>query len=135
MFIEGQVAIPPYPDWVQSNEALASITVLLARFHAAVAGYDSGRRVHVSDAARLEKLVASVAETHAHTAAVDEVQLLLLIVPVPPGNETGRQHNRVDAEGRDPEFLTHLTKAGAVVHVVKIADRPSVAMRDRHGRS
>jgi aminoglycoside phosphotransferase (APT) family kinase protein len=41
VFIEGQVAVPPYPGWAQSDEALASIAVLLARFHAAVDGYDS----------------------------------------------------------------------------------------------
>jgi Phosphotransferase enzyme family len=48
-FIEGQVAVPPYPDWVQSDEALASITVLLARFHAAVDGYSGGPQDRWSD--------------------------------------------------------------------------------------
>jgi hypothetical protein len=49
VFIEGQVAVPPYPGWVQSDEALASIAVLLARFHAAVDGYDGGGEDRWSD--------------------------------------------------------------------------------------
>jgi hypothetical protein len=32
-FIEGDVPLVPYPDWAQSNEALASIAVLTRRFH------------------------------------------------------------------------------------------------------
>jgi hypothetical protein len=34
-FIEGDVAIPPYPSWVQTDEALASLARLMRRFHAA----------------------------------------------------------------------------------------------------
>jgi hypothetical protein len=36
-FIEGDVAVPPYPAWVQTDEALVSITELLAAFHRASA--------------------------------------------------------------------------------------------------
>ena len=32
-FIAGDVAIPPYPDWAQTDEALASIARLMRRFH------------------------------------------------------------------------------------------------------
>jgi hypothetical protein len=32
-FIEGEVAVPPYPGWVQRDVALESIAVLLRRFH------------------------------------------------------------------------------------------------------
>jgi hypothetical protein len=32
-FIEGDVALPPYPDWAQSGESLASVAVLIRRFH------------------------------------------------------------------------------------------------------
>ncbi|HEY1917276.1 MAG TPA: phosphotransferase [Streptosporangiaceae bacterium] len=32
-FIEGDVPLPPYPDWAQSGEALASVAVLMRRFH------------------------------------------------------------------------------------------------------
>jgi len=42
VFIEGEVALPPYPDWARSDEALASIAALLARFHRA-AVYEGGR--------------------------------------------------------------------------------------------
>lgn len=33
VFIEGEVPLPPYPEWAQSDAALASIAALLARFH------------------------------------------------------------------------------------------------------
>ena len=36
-FVEGNVAVPPYPQWAQTDEALASIAVLLRRFHQASA--------------------------------------------------------------------------------------------------
>lgn len=34
-FIEGEVPLPPYPQWAQSGEALASVAVLMRRFHRA----------------------------------------------------------------------------------------------------
>ena len=39
VFIEGDVALPPFPAWVQSDDALASVARLMRRFH------DAGRRV------------------------------------------------------------------------------------------
>jgi Ser/Thr protein kinase RdoA (MazF antagonist) len=39
-FIPGDVALPPYPAWAQSDAALASMTALLARMHSASAGFD-----------------------------------------------------------------------------------------------
>lgn len=36
-FIPGDVPVPPYPDWVQTDAALASIAALLRRYHAAAA--------------------------------------------------------------------------------------------------
>ena len=36
-FIPGDVAVPPYPAWAQTDDALASVAELLRRFHAAVA--------------------------------------------------------------------------------------------------
>lgn len=35
VFIEGDVALPPYPRWAQSDQALASVAVLMRRFHQA----------------------------------------------------------------------------------------------------
>lgn len=35
VFIEGDVPLPPYPEWAQSDEALASVAVLMRRFHRA----------------------------------------------------------------------------------------------------
>jgi hypothetical protein len=40
VFIDGDVALTPYPKWVQSDSALSSITRLMRRFHAASAGFD-----------------------------------------------------------------------------------------------
>ena len=39
-FIEGEVPAPPYPDWSQSDTALASIAGLLREMHDAVRGFD-----------------------------------------------------------------------------------------------
>lgn len=40
VFIPGEVAVPPYPDWFQADEALASIADLLRRFHEASRTFD-----------------------------------------------------------------------------------------------
>ena len=40
MFIEGDVPLPPYPDWSQSDTALASIARLLRGLHDAARGFD-----------------------------------------------------------------------------------------------
>jgi hypothetical protein len=42
-FIPGEVAIPPYPDWAQSDEALASVATLIRALH------DAGERIDTSD--------------------------------------------------------------------------------------
>jgi hypothetical protein len=39
-YIEGDVPLAPYPDWSQSDTALASVARLLARFHDASRGFD-----------------------------------------------------------------------------------------------
>ena len=40
VFIPGEVAVPPYPDWFQTDEALTSIADLLRRFHDAARAFD-----------------------------------------------------------------------------------------------
>ena len=40
VFVAGDVPVPPYPLWAQDDTALASITRLLRRFHAASRGFD-----------------------------------------------------------------------------------------------
>jgi hypothetical protein len=40
MFIEGEVPVPPYPQWSQSDPTLASIARLLRRLHDAAAGFE-----------------------------------------------------------------------------------------------
>ncbi|MDJ0768653.1 MAG: phosphotransferase [Ilumatobacter sp.] len=39
-FIDGEVPVVPYPDWSQSDAALASIAMLLRAFHDAARGFD-----------------------------------------------------------------------------------------------
>jgi hypothetical protein len=39
-FIDGEVPVPPYPDWSQSDTALASIARLLRGLHDAARGFD-----------------------------------------------------------------------------------------------
>jgi hypothetical protein len=41
VFIDGDVPVPPYPDWSQSDTALASIARLLRRLHDAASGFDA----------------------------------------------------------------------------------------------
>ena len=38
-FIDGEVPLPPYPDWAQSDDALASVTRLLRSFHEAARSF------------------------------------------------------------------------------------------------
>ena len=39
-FVEGEVALPPYPAWAQTDAALAGVARLMARFHEAARGFD-----------------------------------------------------------------------------------------------
>ena len=41
LFIEGDVPLPPYPAWAQLDSALASIAILMRRFHDASRSFDS----------------------------------------------------------------------------------------------
>jgi len=40
-FIEGEVPVPPYPTWAQTDAALESAAVLLRRFHDASSSFDA----------------------------------------------------------------------------------------------
>jgi Phosphotransferase enzyme family len=40
VYIDGDVPVPPYPDWSQSDTALASIATLLRGLHDAAGGFD-----------------------------------------------------------------------------------------------
>ena len=41
VFIPGDVAVPPYPDWAQADAALASVAVLIRGLHEAAATFDA----------------------------------------------------------------------------------------------
>ena len=77
------------------------------------------RRLHVHDPARAE-LERVPGDVEARASAVDEVELVLLVVEVGAADDAGRQHERVDAEGRDAKLAAHLAE-DAVAHLV---DRP-----------
>src|SRR5271169_263456 len=87
-------------------------------------------RVHARERSLLQALDRSVAELHLHHAPVHEVELLLNVVVVKGRFDTGRDHDRVDSEGRYVEALAHLAEAGAVAEVVEMAD--SVALAPAH---
>ena len=42
VFIEGEVPVPPFPSWAQSDEVLASVTRLMTTFHEASGNVGSG---------------------------------------------------------------------------------------------
>jgi Phosphotransferase enzyme family len=44
VFIEGDVPVPPYPAWAQSDTALGSTAALMARFHQASRAFDPAAR-------------------------------------------------------------------------------------------
>ena len=51
VFIEGDVPVPPYPTWAQTDTALSSIAGLMARFHDAARAFDSPGLVWSTDMA------------------------------------------------------------------------------------
>jgi hypothetical protein len=50
-YIAGEVPIPPFPEWAQSDEALASVTVLIRRLHDASRLVDTGAMTWSSEMA------------------------------------------------------------------------------------
>jgi hypothetical protein len=40
-FVDGDVPVPPYPTWAQSDAALESVAVLLRRYHDAASSFDA----------------------------------------------------------------------------------------------
>jgi Ser/Thr protein kinase RdoA (MazF antagonist) len=42
-FVDGDVALPPYPAWSMTDEAIRGLGALLRRFHEASASFDAGR--------------------------------------------------------------------------------------------
>jgi hypothetical protein len=40
-FLEGEVAVRPYPEWVLTDEAMTGVAVLLRSYHDAVEGFDA----------------------------------------------------------------------------------------------
>src|SRR5215203_3211670 len=96
---------------------------------AEVADLAHGRSVYPGAAAWLELVLAAVVEAEGDPAAVAEVELLLLLVVVATGLVGGRDHDRVDAEGVDPEDLADLAKAVTLAHLGEVRDGVAVAFR------
>lgn len=51
-FIEGDVPIPPYPEWAVTDEALRSVARLLRRYHEAASSFEGGRGEWADDLVR-----------------------------------------------------------------------------------
>ncbi len=52
VFIEGDVAVPPFPAWVQTDDSLASVAILMRRFH------DASRRIDLAEGLTLSREMA-----------------------------------------------------------------------------
>src|SRR3954452_5184940 len=124
----------------------ADVAVLAADDHvdrvfgvAEVVQLADGRGGDPCQAAGLELVLGAVTELDRDVAAVEEVELLLLVVEVAAGREGGRQDDRVDAEGGDAQPLADLAEARPIAEVAEICDGVAVAFRHllcrlAHGR-
>src|SRR6266540_3554034 len=88
------------------------------------------RGVHAGEPARAEQVLRLVVQANPDPAAVDEVELLLLVVEVAAGLEARRDLDRVDAEGRDAELAAHLAEARALGERVDVRDGVAIALHD-----
>ena len=70
--------------------------------------------VHAREAAGAEHVLAVVVKVICDAAAVDEVELLLLVVEVAAGLEAGRDLDRVHAERGHAQLAPDLAEAGAL---------------------
>ena len=95
-----------------------------------VADPPHGGRVDPRRRTRLERMGIAIVELDLDLSAVQEVELLLLIVEMPPGLVSGREDDRVDAECRDAERPADLPEAVFVTHLVDVADRVPLALND-----
>src|SRR4051794_26030786 len=87
------------------------------------------RRVDPRQPARAEQ-EGLVVQRDLALAAVQEVQLPLLLVEVPAGLVARRQLDRVHAECLDPERPAHLAEAGTLREPVDVRDGVAVALHD-----
>src|SRR5215210_2399890 len=67
-------------------------------------------------------------------ARVDEVELVLLLVEMRPGDDPGREHEHVHSEGGDPQLLPHLAE-DAVAHLADRAEREAHVGQATPGKS
>jgi hypothetical protein len=95
-----------------------------------VADAADGRGVDAGEAAGGEAVARAVAELDLDQAAVDEVDLFLLVVEVAAGLPAGRHDDRVDPERGDVELLADLAEPVALAHPVDVADGVAVAAHD-----
>src|SRR3954451_5782342 len=99
--------------------------VLVEGVHAAHRrGGDAG------EAALVEHVARAVAELEADAPAVDEVELLLLVVVVARRGVAGRLDDGVDAERGHAQRRADLAEAVPVAERVQMADRVALALDD-----
>jgi hypothetical protein len=119
---------------VRQTAVAADVSVLAAHDDvdgvalADVADAPHGRGVDPRQATLSELMGAAVAEPHLDPAAVDEVELLLLVVVVAAGLPPGREDDRVHAERGHPELSADLLEAVIAAERVKRADRVALAL-------
>src|SRR4051812_1063061 len=122
-----QFAVPPHIAVFAADDYVDGLVGV-----AEVPHFAGGGGVDPGEAAGAEALGRAVAEGELDFAAVDEVELLLLVVEVAAGLIGRRQHDRVDAEGGDPQLLADLAEAGALAEAVEVGD--GVALTFGHVR-
>src|SRR6185503_16757453 len=89
-----------------------------------------GGGVHAREAARAEHVLCVVVQADLDPPAVDEVELLLLVVEVAAGLEPRRELDRVDAERSDAQLAAELAEAGALAERLDVGDGVAVAVHD-----
>src|SRR5437764_8742 len=81
-----------------------------------------GRGVDPRQTTLAKDVRAAVREAELQPAVVDDVQLLLLVVVVAPGRHARRQHDRVHAEGGNPQRAADLAEPRVAPEPVDAAD-------------
>ena len=89
-----------------------------------------GGGIHAREPARSEHVLRVVVQGDLHAPAVDEVELLLLLVEVAAGGELRRQLDRVHAERGHAELAPHLAEARPLPERIDVRDGVAVALHN-----
>src|SRR5215218_6088631 len=109
---------------------LAARDQINRRLVADVLDLPHGGGIHAREAAGAEQVLGLVVQADLDAAAVDEVELLLLLVEVAPGLEGRRQLDRVHAERGHAELAPHLPEPRPLGERIDIRHGVAVALHD-----